>query len=476
MENNNIITFYRSFILTSDAYKETHHFMRPPETTHMYSYAESRGGILPYTVFEGLQIILLKHFVGQVVTQQKIDEADAFCYKVFGANYFNREGWQYILDKYDGYIPLTIKAVPEGTVVPTGNVLMTVENKDPKLEWLTNFAETILLHIWYSTTVCTVSYHTKLIIRKWAKLTGSEVSPFHLNDFGFRGVSSVESAGIGGQAHLANWLGTDNLEGVLYAMKYYGADVCGFSVPAAEHSTITVFGKNYEADAYEHLLDKFPTGILSIVLDSWDIYNAIINILGKKLKDKILARVGKVVVRPDSGDPVEVCLKVIQLLWDAFGGTVNKKGFKVLNPVVGILYGDGITYLMIDKICEALHDNGWAIENVIFGQGGGLLQQWDRDTFKFAFKVSQAVVGGLPRDVYKTPITDMGKSSKRGRLKLIRNNGTYTTVCQTSYEEDDELVTVFENGKMLKEYTFDEIRNWIRKQSENHNFFSEIVK
>jgi len=182
------------------------------------------------------------------------------------------------------------------------------------------------------------------------------------------------------------------------------------------------------------------------------------------------------VTRPDSGDPVEVCLKVIQLLWEVFGGTVNKKGFKVLNPVVGIIYGDGITYLMIDKICEALHDKKWAIENVIFGQGGGLLQQWDRDTFKFAFKVSEATVNGLPRSVYKTPITDMGKMSKKGRLKLMKHNGSYTTVAQSFYTEDDELVTVFENGHMKKTYTFDEIRKRIRKQSKEHNFFPEIEK
>lgn len=449
-----------NFILKTDAYKQTHWLQYPPGTETIYSYLESRGGKFDSTVFFGLQMILKKHFVGQVVTQEMVDEASEFCGKVFGTTkYFNRQGWEYIVKELGGRIPIRIKAIPEGTVVPVQNVLMTVENTHPKVPFVTNFCETLLMQTWYPTTVCTNSFKTKQLIDYYCKLSGGEVSPFHLNDFGFRGVSSFESAGIGGCAHLVNFAGTDTLEGIRHAMKYYNSDVCGYSVAAAEHSTVTIYKKENESEAYERFIDVFPTGILSIVCDSYDTINAVDNIFGKELKDKILSRDGRLVARPDSGNPVEIVVQVLDALWKCFGGTINSKGFKVLNPCVGVIYGDGINYDSIYLILEAIISANYSVENVVFGEGGALLQQVDRDTFQFAFKCSAAKVYGAWRDVYKQPVTMSSKRSKPGRHKLIKNNGTYVTVSYVEfYNDDDKLQTVFENGELLIDHKFEDIK------------------
>ena len=305
---------------------------------------------------------------------------------------------------------------------------------------------------------------TKQIEKKYANLCGVDLNPFFLNDFGYRGVSSEESAGIGGMSHLVNYSGTDTARGVLFAIEYYNADVCGYSVPAAEHSTVTSYGKENEVKAYERFLDEYPNGLLSVVSDSYDLYNAIENIYGKELKEKILNRNGVLVIRPDSGYPPEVCLKSLELLWNAFGGEMNAKGYKVLNPKIRIIYGDGICYEMIDTILKTITDAGFSIENVVFGQGGRLLQAGiDRDTFKFALKCSAALINNEWIDVYKEPKTDSGKNSKRGRLALIKKNDQYQTVPEnTVSEEENQLITVFENGKIIKEYTFDEIKENIK--------------
>jgi nicotinamide phosphoribosyltransferase len=257
-----------------------------------------------------------------------------------------------------------------------------------------------------------------------------------------------------------NFAGTDTLEGIKHAMKYYYADVCGFSVPAAEHSTVTIYKKENESKAYERFIDVFPDGILSIVCDSYDTINAVDNIFGKELKAKILSRNGKLVARPDSGDPVKIVVQVLEALWRGFGGTVNAKGYKVLNPCVGVIYGDGINYDSIGWILKAIMDAGFAIENVVFGEGGALLQLVNRDTFNFAFKCSAAKIDGMWRDVYKQPKTMSAKNSKPGRHKLIRNNRTFVTVSYVDfYTEDDELKTVFENGKLIINEYFNQIRH-----------------
>lgn len=448
----------KNLILATDAYKHTHWKQYPLHTERVYSYLESRGGRFDETLFFGLQYYLREYLAGVVVEPWMVDEAEAFCRKLFGADYFNRAGWDTIVREHNGRLPLRIKAVPEGSVVPVRNVLATVENTDERVPFLTNFIETLLMKVWYPTTVATLSWQIKQRLGQYATLTGAEWNPFFLNDFGFRGVSSTESAGIGGMAHLVNFLGTDTLAGIEYASRYYDSDVCGFSVMAAEHSTVTAWGRDHELDAYRHFIDQFPSGLMSVVADSFDIYHAVDQLFGVELKDKILARDGKFVVRPDSGDPPTMSVAVLQRLWQRFGGTVNAQGYKVLHPKIGVIYGDGIDYDSIGDILAAVSGAGFSVDNIVFGMGGALLQKLDRDTHKFAFKASAVKVAGAWRDVYKDPITDPGKSSKRGRLKLVHDPwGSYETVAEDDLRPD-ELVTVFENGEILRDYSFDEVR------------------
>lgn len=453
-----------NILLLTDSYKCTHWKQYPKGTQIVYSYLESRGGVYDKTVFFGLQALIKLYLEGKVVTQEKIEEASRFFDKHLGPNRFNRAGWQYILDTYDGHLPVRIKAVPEGRVVSVKNALMTIENTDPNCFWLTNYLETILLHVWYPTTVATLSYHMKETINEYLAKTGTpELIAFKLHDFGFRGVSSCESAGSGGAAHLLNFCGTDTLAGISYAQEHYGADMPGFSIPASEHSTITSWGPECEAAAMENMLDNYPEGLVACVSDSFDIINACKNIWGRQLKEKVLARNGTLVVRPDSGDPVEVVVQVLEALGEAFGTKVNDKGYKVLPDQVRVIQGDGINHESLRLILENMEKHKWSADNVAFGCGGALLQQMNRDTQKFAFKCSSVTVDGEERDVFKDPVTDQGKRSKRGRLKLayLGAKGLYATVNLATKGADelkDELKTVFENGKLIKEYSFEECR------------------
>lgn len=460
-----------NIILLTDAYKATHWKQYPLDTKTVYSYFESRGGKFDETVFYGLQILLKKYLEGCVVEPWMVDEAERFCNQLFGQNYFNRNGWDYIVHQYGGYLPVRIKAVPEGSRIPIRNVLMTIENTDHKVPWLTNFLETLLVQAWYPTTIATLSAKIRDLGQKYANETSDNpLSPFLLNDFGFRGVSSVESAGIGGSAHLISFRGTDTLHGVRYAQKYYNAENCANSVMATEHSTTTIYGKEYELEAYRSFIKACPEGILSVVSDSYNFYQAL-EWFGTELKEDILARgketgFAKYVVRPDSGDPVEMSLHAVKTLDKYFGSDINNKGYRVLNPKVGVIYGDGINYNTIKDILETLKANKYSIDNIVFGMGGGLLQQVNRDTQKFAFKCSAAYRTSTGwKDVYKDPITDKGKHSKRGKLKLVeRENVEYrnkTKRYETIREDDygiDVLQTVFEDGKIIKEYSFEEIQ------------------
>lgn len=448
--------------LITDSYKVTHHYQYPPNTTTVCSYFESRGGKFPKTVFFGLQYILKRFLSGPVVTKEKIQEAKELYKAHFNADYFNEEGWMYILEKHKGHIPLRIKAVPEGTVVPYKNVLFTVENTDPKCFWLTNYFETLLVQVWYPMTVATNSRYQKEIIARYLEKTADNLEglPFKLHDFGFRGSTSVEAAGIGGCAHLVNFKGTDTIVGITTARRYYGCDIAGFSIPAAEHSTITTWGRDGEYEAFKNMLTQFPSGLVACVSDSYDIWNACEHVWGEQLKDIIVNREGSLVVRPDSGDPPEVVVKVLNILGNKFGTTKNSKGFKMLPPYLRVIQGDGISYETLEEILENMKKNNWSADNVAFGSGGALLQRMDRDTQKCAFKCSYAVINGKEVNVFKQPITDLGKKSKKGRLSLECEKGEYKTMEEGKGDpKKDLLVTVFENGKLLKDYTFEEIRN-----------------
>ena len=469
MEQANVNSTNENLILLTDSYKLTHWKQYPPGTQRVFSYFESRGGKFDSVVFFGLQYIMKKYLEGEVITKEKIDEAEAVSAMHFGSkSIFNRDGWEHILKDHGGRLPISIKAVPEGTEVPVHNALITVENTCDKCYWLTNYIETLLVQSWYPTTVATISHRIKELIGNYLERTGTpELIDFKLHDFGFRGVSSVESAGIGGASHLINFKGTDTIAGITTLRRYYYAKMPGFSIPAAEHSTITSWGRENEAEAMKNMLRQFPSGTVAVVSDSYDIFKACDEIWGSKLKDMVLSRDGQVVIRPDSGYPPEVVVKVLDILGNRFGYNRNAKGYKVLNDKIRVIQGDGINLEMIEKILSNMEANGWSADNIAFGMGGALLQKMDRDTQKFAFKCSSARINGVDRDVYKKPITDPGKDSKAGRLKLIADNGSYRTVTE-DHKGQNLLVEVFRDGKILTEYTLDQIRDNVenRKQKE----------
>jgi len=448
-----------NIILNADSYKYSQFNQYPEGTEYVYSYIESRGGKYDETVFFGLQAFI-KEYLVYPITWNDIDEAEAII--LAHGEPFNREGWEYIMKKYDGYLPVEIKAVPEGTVVPVHNVLVSIINTDPKCYWLTSFLETALLRaVWYPTTVATNSREIKKVILDALERTGTPADiGFKLHDFGARGVSSLESAGIGGAAHLVNFMGTDTVEALLFARRYYGADMAGFSVPAMEHSTVTSWGREHEVDAYRNMVKKngVVDGIVSAVSDSYDIYEAC-HLWGTELKQDILDSGATLVVRPDSGHPATVVHDCMCILAEHFGYTTNEKGYDVLNNV-RILQGDGINIESIKEILEVLEASNFSADNVVFGQGGALLQIVNRDDQKFAMKASAIRVNGEWRDVFKDPITDPGKRSKKGRLKLIRTeDGTLTTIRDTAaMSYPDQLKTVFIEGNTTLDQTFAEIR------------------
>lgn len=451
-------------ILLTDSYKVSHHRQYPPGTEYLYSYWESRGGLHPETVFFGLQY-LLQEYLSEPITMDEIDYADGRFKLHFGNDYiFNRTGWEHIVNKHGGSLPLKIKAVPEGTVVPIRNVMLTVENTDPAVPWLTNYLETLLCQLWYPTTVATVSRAIKKDIGRYLEETGDlEGLPFKLHDFGFRGVSSVESAGIGGVAHLVNFMGTDTLHALEIAYEYYLEPMAGFSIPAAEHSTITSWGRENEYKAFRNMIRNFGGegteggGLYAVVSDSYNIFKAC-EAWGGELLKEVRDAPNMLVVRPDSGTPHVVVMQVIETLDKGFGHTVNFKGYKVLDGV-RVIQGDGVDPDEINRILESLKVRGWSADNIAFGMGGGLLQKMNRDTQQFAFKAAHISGTYGDRDVYKEPVTDHGKRSKRGYLKLIENDdGALETVADGQSDKPDVLRTVFENGEIKIRDTLSMIR------------------
>ncbi len=469
-----------NILLLTDSYKPTHWKQLPKGVTILRSYLESRGGKFNNTLFYGLQYIIKEYLQGKVITLNKINRAKLFWDAHLGPGHFNMDGWLHILEKHNGHLPVIIKAVPEGSVIPTGNVLLTIENTDPEVPWLTNYLESLLLQVWYPITVGTLSREIKKVLIDYLVKTSDHdekgirgIVSFMLHDFGFRGTSSVESAGIGASAHIINFRGTDTVEGILLAQEYYNTlDMLAFSIPASEHSTITSWTEPFEVKAFENMLDQFPTGLVACVSDSFDIIRACRDHWGTTLRDKILNRDGRLVIRPDSGDPVQTLKQIFHILWDKFGGTVNKKGFKVIDPHVRVIQGDGVNYESIIEILDMMVEEGFAVENIAFGMGGALLQKVDRDTQKFAIKCSSIVINGEEVEVQKNPIeiNERGervqsfKKSKAGRLKLVQhvdeynNSDEYETIQHCKDFSGDILVNIFENGHILKEWTFEEVR------------------
>ena len=453
---------FTNLILNTDSYKASHFLQYPAGTQVVSSYIESRGGQFPQTLFFGLQAFI-KEYLLKPVTTADIDEAEAL-FAAHGVPFF-RQGWEQIVQQHDGFLPIEIQALPEGMVVPTSNALVQIRNTDPQAFWLTSYLETALLRaVWYPTTVATLSWQVKQSIRQALETTCDNPAnelPFKLHDFGARGVSSHESAALGGMAHLVNFMGGDTVVALLAARKYYGADMAGFSIPAAEHSTITAWGREGEADAYANMLQQFGQAgkLLAVVSDSYDIYHAVSEIWGKQLRAQVENSGATVVIRPDSGVPEDIVPEVLERLYAEFGGRVNSKGYKVLSDCVRVIQGDGVDVDSIGVILQRIQQAGFSTENVAFGMGGGLLQKVNRDTLRFAMKASAMQINGAWRDVYKQPITDSGKNSKRGRLAVIRDAGAIKTVREDALSwESNLLCPVFRNGELLVDDNFDVIR------------------
>jgi len=480
-----------NLILLGDAYKFSHHKFYPDNTTKVYSYLESRGGKFSETVFFGLQIFIKEYLEGIAILPEDVDEAYEYLgtkLGVFGRDdVFDRTKFDYIVNVHGGKLPVIIHAVPEGTVVGTKNVLLTIENTDPNCTWLTNFLETLLLQIWYPITVSTLSREVKKIATKyWRKTTDLPIEVqdfcmnFVLNDFGFRGVSSVQSATIGGMAHLVNFLGSDTTIASQGVFKYYNSDLVGASVPATEHSIMTIKGEAGEIEMMRRTLEKFPTGIVACVSDSFNIFKACAEKWGSELKDLILSRPAEpgnqLVIRPDSGHPCRTLEAIFEILFYSFGFTENSKGYKTLPPQIRVIQGDGVNINSIIEIYEMMDRLKISAENIVFGMGGKLLQAGiDRDTQNFATKAAFAVVDGVEVDVIKSPtemdengnITASFKKSKSGRLKLVKDynmdfkhTGYVTITSKDDFYNHvvDELMPVFENGVHLNEWTFEQVR------------------
>jgi nicotinamide phosphoribosyltransferase len=506
-------------LLLTDFYKVHHHVQYPEGMTLLYSNMTPRRsrmkGVDAVVVF-GIQHFCLEYLV-----------------KRFNQDFFYAN-IDIILEEYHrhvpatdahiralhklGYLPIEIKALDEGTLCPIGVPLLTIQNTHPDFAWLTNYLETLMsAMLWQPITSATIAHEYYKLLSKYAiETTGTDdFVQWQGHDFSMRGMSSVESAILSGMGHLVSFTGTDTIPAIYQLEKsYFAGGLIGASVPATEHSVMCMGMKESEIDTFKRLLSLYPTGILSVVSDTWDLWKVCTEYL-PLLKDEVMNRNGKLVIRPDSGDPVDIlCGKgiqyteydkalphpsdkgVIELLWDVFGGTVNEQGYKVLNPCIGAIYGDSITLERAEQICERLKAKGFASTNVVLGIGSYTYQYNTRDTFGFAVKATYGEVTNLKefdnissnpaeiipasayikecREIFKDPITDDGtKKSKKGLLTVIKARVRHfpgeeiTVVDQVSWQEENEglLTTVFKDGRMVKIVNLSEIRERIRNGS-----------
>lgn len=465
-----------NLILDTDSYKPSQFLQYPKGTEYVNSYIEARSSKkFTKSVFFGLQMFLKRYLIGSVVTQADIDQAER--YLKFHGVPFNLEGWQYIVDKYDGCLPVEIEAVPEGTYLENKNVLLQIRNTDPKCFWLTSYLETMILRgVWYPTTVATQSKEIKNLITEYLTETADNLDglAFKLHDFGYRGVSAKEAGRIGGLAHLVNFMGSDTLGALEYAEYFYNTMIdenqtIAFSIPASEHSTMTTYGREGEVEAFRNMINSFkmnggtaPRPLFACVSDSYNIFDACEKIWGGALRQDIIDSGSILVVRPDSGEPVSTVTRVVEILAEKFGTTVNSKGYKMLNNV-RVIQGDGVNIDSIKAILDSLKAKGYSADNMAFGMGGALLQNVNRDTLGFSMKCNEATIDEETVDVFKQPVGCDWKISKKGRLALLENNGVYTTqqvslLKKGSHGLQNQLRTVFRNGELLVDEDFATIR------------------
>ena len=485
-------------LLLTDGYKVDHRRQYPQNTTLVYSNwtpRKSRIEGIEEVVFFGLQYFIKKYIVEEFennfFSRPKSEVTAAYARRI--NNYLgpNAVGIDHIADLHDlGYVPMVFKALPEGVSVPIRVPMFTMYNTKPEFFWLTNYFETILsTTVWLPCNSATIAKQYRKILDSYALETSSvpEFVDWQGHDFSMRGMAALEAALISGSGHLLSFSGTDTIPAIDFLEKYYNADsdkeLVGGSVAATEHSVMSMGTNSGEQETFKRLITEvYPNGIVSVVSDTWDLWKVLTEYV-PNLKTEILSRDGKLVIRPDSGDPVKIICGdpdsqdpnakkgVVQLLWDTFGGSTNEKGYKELDGHVGAIYGDSITLERAEQICERLKQNGFASTNVVLGVGSFTYQYNTRDTFGFAMKATYGEVDGEGRDIYKDPITDDGtKKSAKGLIKIIKENDQYKMLDQVSWEEEKEgeLKEVFRDGKILVEEKLSAIRNRVREHS-NHN-------
>ena len=477
------------FMLLTDGYKVDHRRQYPEGTTRVFTNMTPRKGRDTRdtgVVFFGLRAAIQKYLIDYAnetffsrPVEDVVAEYDAAMLDYLGPNGI---GTDHIRSLHAlGYLPLEIRAVPEGTFVPYGVPVLTIENTVDEFYWVTNYIETLFSSaLWQAITSATTAFKYRKELTYWANFTGAPVEfvDWQAHDFSFRGMSSLETAEFSGAAHLTSFTGTDTIPAIHFLKHYYDAEgLIGGSVPATEHSVMCAGGRADELGTFERLLDLYPTGIVSVVSDTWDLWKVLTEYL-PALKDKILARDGKLVIRPDSGDPVDIICGdmnatigspqragVVRLLAEAFGTTLNDHGFHTLNPHVGCIYGDSITGERANQICSRLADQGFSSDNIVFGVGSYTYQFNTRDTHGFALKATWAQVNGQENLIYKDPVTDDGtKKSALGRMIVDRTDtglvlrDGLTFQAHRDLIEQDVMRTVFLDGELTVKETLAEIR------------------
>jgi nicotinamide phosphoribosyltransferase len=479
-------------LLLTDGYKVDHRRQYPNGTSLVYSNWTPRrsriDGINKVVLF-GLQYFIKKYILEDFEIyffKQPKDKVIAEYQRRIN-NYLgtNQVGTKHIEELHDlGYIPLVIKALPEGSSVPVRTPMITMYNTLPDFFWLTNYFETLMSAvIWMPCTSATIAKQYRRILDNFALKTSSDPDfvNWQAHDFSMRGMGGIEAAICSGSGHLLSFTGTDTIPAINFLEHYYNADsdkeLIGGSVAATEHSVMCMGTTEGELDTFRRLIcDVYPSGIVSIVSDTWDLWKVLTNYL-PELKKEIIHRDGKVVIRPDSGDPVDIICGdpngknenerkgVIEILWDIFSGRINDKGYKELIPQIGAIYGDSINIPRAIQICERLREKGFASTNVVLGIGSFTYQYNTRDTFGFAMKATYGEVNGVGREIFKDPVTDDGtKKSAKGLIKIIYEDNEYKLIDQVNWKEEGqgELNEVFRDGKLLSDQSLAEIRRRIR--------------
>ena len=478
-------------ITLADFYKIGHVSQYPKNTEYIYSNFTPRKSRIEgrkKVVLFGLQYFIKEYLINQ-----------------FNNNFFNLDknivlnaykkriasslGGEVKIDHIEklhdlGYLPLKIKSIKEGSTGKIGTPLLTIVNTDPDFFWLTNFIESVMSCVlWGCCTSATTAYEFKCLLHNYATSTSDSLDfiGFQGHDFSFRGTFGVEASMMSGAAHLLSFFGTDTIPAIDFIEKYYNADcekdMIGVSVPATEHSVMCAGGKGDEKETFKRLITEiYPSGIVSIVSDTWDYWNVLTSTL-VDIRDTILNRDGKVVIRPDSGDPeLIICgdpdakegtpenKGTISILYDIFGGTKNSKGYIELNEKIGVIYGDSITIDVANSILLRLKEKGYASTNIVFGIGSFTYQYVTRDTFNFAVKSTNAVINGKSIPIFKDPLTDSGMKKSSKGLLMVDNNGDLHDNVSDDVEKQGILKTIFKDGKLIKEYILSDLRDNINKE------------